>query len=262
MQMNNGNNGLVFYQRVMRLLLENGVQFLVGGAYAFRYYTGLVRDTKDIDLMVRPVDVATVLAICQRAGYEAGYAFSHWLAKVRSREGLIDIIFRSGNGLCEVDDEWFVAAPRAEVLGIQTALVQPEEMVWQKAYVMERERFDGADVAHLLFHCGKTISWEKLLVRFGPDWRVFFSHLILFGFIYPGHRSVIPKYVLSDLITRLAEEEEAGSGDRICNGTLLSKTQYLDDIRAGGFWDARLSERCKISPEELLIWTNAPVEPP
>ena len=26
-------------------------------------------------------------------------------------------------------------------------------MIWSKAFIMERERFDGADVAHLLLHC-------------------------------------------------------------------------------------------------------------
>jgi hypothetical protein len=28
--------------------------------------------------------------------------------------------------------------------------VAVEEMVWQKAFIMERERFDGADVVHLI----------------------------------------------------------------------------------------------------------------
>jgi hypothetical protein len=263
MNVNDGDPKVAFYQSIMRLLQEHGVEFLVGGAYAFRYYTGLDRDTKDIDLMIRPAEVGRVLAICQTAGYEAGYAFSHWLAKIRGAPGLVDVIFRAGNGLCEVDDEWFSAAPRAEILGIPSALVQPEEMIWQKAYVMERERFDGADVAHLLFSCGQTISWEKLLNRFGPDWRVLFSHLILFGFIYPAQRNAIPRHVLAELVARLtAEEEGGGLSHRVCNGTLLSKTQYLTDIGARGFRDPRFSDRCRISPEELLIWTNASVETP
>jgi hypothetical protein len=136
-------------------------------------------------------------------------------------------------------------------------------MVWQKAYVMERERFDDADVAHLPFSCGQATSWEKLLNRFGPDWRVLFSHLILFGFIYPAQRNAIPRHVLAELVARLtAEEEEGGLSDRVCNGTLLSKTQYLTDVGARGFLDPRFSDRCRISPEELLIWTNASVETP
>jgi hypothetical protein len=53
-------------------------------------------------------------------------------------------------------------------------------LIWQKAYVMERERFDGADIVHLLASCAPGIDWKRLMERFGPDWRVLMSHLILF----------------------------------------------------------------------------------
>jgi hypothetical protein len=62
-----------------------------------------------------------------------------------------------------------------------------------KAYVMERERFDGADVAHLLASCGEQLSWKKLLRRFGPNWRVLLSHLALFGFIFSAQRKSHPE---------------------------------------------------------------------
>ena len=126
--MESANSVLAFYRDVMRRLAGNGIEFLVGGGYAFGHYTGLQRDTKDFDLMVRPSAVAAVIGICQTARY----AFSHWLAKVCGPEGLIDIIFRASNGLCEVDDEWFAAAPRVEILEIPVRLVPPEEMIWQK----------------------------------------------------------------------------------------------------------------------------------
>jgi Nucleotidyl transferase of unknown function (DUF2204) len=259
--MEDANSVLAFYQDVMRRLAGNGIEFLVGGGYAFGRYTGLQRDTKDFDLMVRPSAVAAVISICQAAGYQAGYAFSHWLAKVRGSEGLIDIIFRSSNGLCEVDDEWFAAAPSVEILETPVHLVPPEEMIWQKAYVMERERFDGADVAHLLASCGEQLSWKKLLRRFGPDWRVLLSHLTLFGFIYPAQQKVIPRDVLSDLISRYINEEQHKPGtEQICNGTLLSRQQYRYDVMVEGLQDARLSDRCRISPEELNIWDNASPE--
>ena len=261
--MESANSVLAFYQDVMRLLAGNGIEFLVGGGYAFGHYTGLQRDTKDFDLMVRPPAVAAVISICQTAGYQAGYAFSHWLAKVCGPEGLIDIIFRSSNGLCEVDDDWFAAAPRVEILEKPVRLVPPEEMIWQKAYVMERERFDGADVAHLLASCGEQLSWKKLLLRFGPDWRVLLSHLVLFAFIYPAQRKVIPRDVLSDSISRFINEEQDKPGtEQICNGTLLSRRQYHYDVMAKGLQDARLSDRCRISPEELDIWDNASPELP
>jgi hypothetical protein len=199
-----------------------GSNFSLVGGYAFGHYTGLQRGTKDFDLMVRPSAVATVIKICRAAGSQADYAFSHWLAKVCGSEGAVDIIFRSSNGLCEVDDGWFAATPRVEILETPVRLVRPEEMIWQKAYVMERERFDGADIAHLLSSCGEQLSWKKLLDRFGPDWRVLLSHLVLFAFIYPTQRRVVPRDVLSDLFGQFINEEQQRAGaEQICNGTLL-----------------------------------------
>ncbi|MBA2744498.1 MAG: hypothetical protein H0U43_09390, partial [Chthoniobacterales bacterium] len=83
-------------------------------------------------------------------GFEAELTFPHWLAKAKCGDDCIDLIFRAGNGVCEVDDTWFERARREEVLGLSAALCAPEEIIWIKAYIMERERFDGADVAHLL----------------------------------------------------------------------------------------------------------------
>ena len=70
-----------------------------------------------------------------------------------------------------------------------------EEMIWSKAFLMERERFDGADVLHLMRARQKEINWPRLLSRFGEHWRVLLSHLVLFPYVYPnepapqdGHR--------------------------------------------------------------------------
>jgi len=84
-----------------------------------------------------------------------------------------------------------------------------------KAYIMERERYDGADVAHLFWHCAAAMDWEHLLRIFGPDWRVLLSHLILFGFIYPAERDRIPKKILSQLLLRLEQDEPANTRSRL-----------------------------------------------
>jgi len=47
------------------------------------------------------------------------------------------------------------------------------------------------------------IDWAHLVRRFGPDWRVLLSHLILFGYIYPGERRANPGGHLEDLLTQL-----------------------------------------------------------
>jgi hypothetical protein len=172
-----------FYRRALEIMQESGLPFLLGGAYAFGYYTGITRHTKDLDLFVRRDDVRSALGHFAAAGYRTELVFSHWLAKVFHGDDFVDMIYSSGNGLCAVDDAWFVHAVEGEVLGTPVRLMPAEEMIWQKAYIMERERFDGADVAHLIRARGKQLDWGRLLERFGPHWRVLLSHQILFGFV-------------------------------------------------------------------------------
>ena len=75
-----------------------------------------------------------------------------------------------------------------------------------KAYIMERECFDGADIADILRCCAAELDWWHLVRRFGSDWRVLLSHLILFGYIYPGERKRIPLPVTEELIALLRNE--------------------------------------------------------
>lgn len=247
-----------FYKDAMRVLHEAQIEFLVGGAYALGRYTGVIRDTKDFDLFLRQRDVANALGALERAGYKAALTFPHWLAKVHHSDAFIDLIFRAGNGLCEVDDGWFDPPRWAELLGERVRLVPPERMIWQKAYIQERERFDGADLSHLVRSCAATLDWDLMLTLFGPDWRVFYAHLILFGFIYPGERTLIPRRVMEELASRLREELAAPPLEgRTCHGTLLSRAQYLPDLDLWQYADARLAQRNQMTREDIRLWTNA-----
>ena len=246
-----------FYQGSLELLQAAEVPFLLGGAYALCVFTGIARQTKDFDLFVRQKDFDAALEVFRAAGYRAEKTFPHWLGKVFCDGDSIDLIFRAGNGLCPVDDLWFERAVEAEVFGRQVQLSPPEEMIWMKAYIMERERYDGADVAHLLLHCADRLDWDHLLSRFGPDWRVLLSHLVLFGFIFPSERNRVPADRLHELLRRLEQEKNETATPPLCRGTLLSRAQYLADIRTGNFRDARLEPRSAMSREEIEAWTAA-----
>ena len=134
-----------------------------------------------------------------------------------------------------------------------------EEMLWSKAFVMERERYDGADVIHLM-RCGaETLDWDRLLDRFGPRWRVLLSYVILFGFVYPGERTRIPRHVMDALLARLGPELDGddASAAKVCQGTVVSRQQYLVDVQQWGYADARLRPRGNMSAEEIAYWTEA-----
>src|SRR6266487_5913134 len=249
-----------FHLRSVTALQDANVPFLIGGAYVVEVYAGVSRRTKDFDLYVRPNHVEAALKALACAGYATDLTFPHWLAKAARGRDCVDLIFRAGNGLCEVDDSWFERAHDDELLGLRVKLCAPEEMVWMKAYIMERERFDGADIAHILRRCAAEIDWPHLVLRFGPDWRVLLSHLILFGYIYPSERARIPIAIMEDLITRLRSEAIAPDAARLCRGTLLSRKQYLVDIQEWGFRDARLEERVQMNTKNLAHWTKAIVK--
>jgi len=245
-----------FYVRVMSRLNEAGIPFLVGGAYALMRFTGIARNTKDFDIFVRREDMERAMARLQRDGCQTEFKFPHWLGKARSGDDFVDIIFSSGNAIATVDDEWFEHAPDAEVLGILARLSPPEEMIWSKAFIMERERFDGADVMHL-FRSGE-LNWDRLLKRFGPHWRVLLSHVVMFGYIYPGEQSKIPRWVTEHLLARVQRElHDPPSDQRICRGPLISRAQYLVDLEQWGYKDARLGPRGCMSHAEVKRWTDA-----
>ena len=174
---------LEFYRRVMTKLQEARVPFLVGGAYAFARYTGIVRHTKDFDIFVHPRDFDRTLEELKRMGCSVSRPFPHWLGKGYSGDDFVDVIFSAGNGIARVDDLWFEHSVDEEVLGIPSRLCPAEEMIWSKAFIQERERFDGADVAHLLRSHGRQLDWPRLMRRFTSHERVLLGHVVFFGYI-------------------------------------------------------------------------------
>src|SRR5436190_10215848 len=99
-----------FHRRSVAVLCAAGVPFLIGGAYMVEVCGGVARSTKDFDLYIRPNHVNAALHALARAGYKTELTFPHWLAKATYEGDMLDLIFRAGNGLCEVDDSWFERA--------------------------------------------------------------------------------------------------------------------------------------------------------
>jgi hypothetical protein len=244
-----------FYRHALAILKDADIPHLVGGAYAYARYTGIERHTKDFDVFIRRGDFGRASWAFQKAGYKASLTFPHWLGKAHHGEDFVDLIFSAGNGVAEVDDVWFEHAVKDQVFGVDTQLIPAEEMIWSKGLIMERERFDGADVAHVIRAVGDRLDWPRLLQRYGVHWRALYAHLVLFGFIYPGERAQVPSWVMDELARRMTEETRAGNtAEKVCNGTIISRQQYLKDIEDWGYADARVVERL-MSAEDIELWT-------
>ena len=249
-----------FFVAVLENLLESGIPFLVGGGYAMKRHTEFERPDRDLDVFVLPSDADRVLRLFAKLGYRVELTFPHWLGKIYQGRAYVDIIFSSGNGIVTVDDAWFKHAMEDLVLGQSVRVCPAEEVMWSKAFVMERERFDGADVIHLILARGRDLDWSRLLDRFQSHPLVLLSHLVLFLFAYPSESDRVPASVWERLLAAL-ETERSASGDagRICRGTLLSRTQYLAALELG-FRDARLRPEGPMKRKDIVTWTNAAKE--
>jgi hypothetical protein len=252
-----GRDTNTFYRRTLHVLSDAHVPFLVGGSHAYLQYTGIVRNTKDFDLFIRREDLDRALNALRDSGYRTEITFPHWLAKAHQAGDHVDLVFSSGNGLCRVDDDWFEHALEAEVLGMPVKIAPIEEFLWQKSFVMERERFDGADIMHLIRHCADSIDWQRLVRRYDRYWPLLLTYLTMFTFIYPSERGRIPHALFEELQTRFQHYLTSDAGDKVCQGTLVSRGQYMIDIGQYGFSDARLSPRGNMSAEDAIYWTLA-----
>jgi hypothetical protein len=243
--------------RALALLQDAGLNPMVGGAYAMRTHAGLWRDTKDLDLFVRKDRVGEALELLARAGYRTEMTDPLWIAKAFAGPYFIDLIFSSGNGIAGVDEQWEQRASRANVLGREALIVPAEEMIWQKAYIQERERFDGADIHHLLRCRGAELDWTHILDRFADHWPVLLGHLITFRFAFPCEKDQVPGWVMKELIGRLSRDEDrTGGRGRLCRGTLLSRQQYLYEVNEHGYRDAR-----EVEVKDWTGDTRWPVKP-
>jgi hypothetical protein len=244
-----------FYRHALSILRNTGIRHLVGGAYAFARYTGIERHTKDFDVFIRRDDFGRAAWAFRKEGYTAELTFPHWLGKAYKGDDFVDLIFSAGNGVAEVDEHWFDRAVREEVFGVEVELIPPEEMIWSKGLIMERERFDGADVAHIIRAVGERLDWRHLIDRFGEFWRALLAHIVLFGFIYPSERANVPQWVIDELSERVREEwRDGNTTEKICYGTILSRQQYLKDVNEWGYADARLVHET-MNENEIAHWT-------
>jgi hypothetical protein len=246
----------------MRVLNAADVPFVVGGAFAFSYYTGITRHTKDIDVFLRPRDLGRALHALDASGFCTETTYRTWLAKGYLGGHFIDIIFNLGNGMRPVDDDWFAYAIAATLFGEPVRISPPEEMLWSKAFTMARDRYDGADVAHLLRACGAKMDWLRLVRRFGEHWPVLYGHLILFNYMYPGDWQQIPAWVMQELASRLRcsltnPPAVARLSPPLCRGTMLGAEQYHVDTEEWGYQDARLRPWGTMTPEDLAQWKDA-----
>jgi len=221
-----------FYREALGMLTDCGAEFMLGGAFATFHYTGIYRDTKDLDIFCRSSDYPKILKYFAAHGYRTELHDARWIAKVFSGAYFIDIIFNSVNSICRVDDSWFEHAPEGDFAGVPVRFIPAEELIWCKSYVQNRERYDGADINHVLLKYGQRLDWKRLMSRLDPHWHLLLAQLLIFQFVYPADfHEIIPRWIFDELIRRAQEQYELPPAvERVCRGPVIDNTQYRTDV--------------------------------
>jgi hypothetical protein len=228
-----------FYAETLRILKESDFTFMVAGGFAVRAYTGLCRRTKDIDIFVKAGDYPKILNKFTSLGYATQVRDERWIAKIFKRKLYVDLIFGSSNLVTPVTDDWFKDCQTATFFNHEVKIPSVTNLIWSKVFIQNRDRYDGADIAHLILIRHREINWERLLSSLEQYWEVLLVHLLNFRFIYPSEREKVPGWVLRELLSRLEHQFELPTSKmKVCRGRMLSVVDYTADVTELGFADA------------------------
>lgn len=223
------------YARAVDALERDGVPYLVGGALGLNAHTGVWRDTKDLDLFVRPGDASIALQTLADAGFISERVYESWLGKAWMGDVFVDIIWRNANGLFPVTSAWFDHPAKVHAFGRDMPCLPLEELLLSKMMVMGRYRFDGADILHVLAASGGQVDWDRLADLAGEHVALMLAHLHAFRWAYPAWRENVPDAVI-ERFGALARDASNSFGP--FRGRLLDLPSYEVDVEAWGLPDA------------------------
>lgn len=222
------------FREVLTALEEKRVPYAVSGAFALRQHTGICRFTKDLDLFMTACTSVKVLPYLRECGFECEVLDPVWLAKARKDGFFVDLITGMSNGVFVVEDSWIQRARPAVVHGIETRVLAPEELVASKIFVTRRERFDGADIAHVIYGTYPNFDWDRELQLVGEHWEMLLWSLLLFRYVYPAQTHYVPAAVWKELLQRFEHAITHPNPQAKFRGSLVDENMFAIDLNEWG----------------------------
>ena len=222
------------FREVLTLLNEQELPYAVSGAFALREYTGICRYTKDLDVFLSAQHASKALRCLADRGFECEIRDPVWLAKAHHNGYFVDLITGMSNAVLAVDRSWTERAHPATVVGVETKVLAPEELLASKLFVIRRERFDGADIAHIIYSSRGSLDWDRILKLVGEHWEILLWTLMLFRYVYPAHSNYVPQALWRDLLARLQRDITTPDGTAKFRGSLVDDNMFAIDVNEWG----------------------------
>lgn len=186
------------YQEVLETAIARDIPFALGGAFAVATYTGCWRNTKDLDLYVLPEDRDRMIEALGELGFRDYFevkGYDRWWIYRSHREGtIVDTIWAMANHRQQIDSLW-MSGPEVNLRGRRIRVLPAEAMLWDKLYIMQRDRCDWPDVLNLLYAAGVRVDWDMLLGRICDDIPLMAGALSVFRWIAPGKAAEFPEWL-------------------------------------------------------------------
>jgi hypothetical protein len=117
---------------------------------------------------------------------------------------------------------------------VKTRVLAPEELLASKLFVIRRERFDGADIAHIIYASRGSLKWGRVLELVGEHWEILLWTLILFRYVYPAQTHYVPEELWQDLLSRLQREVTSPNALAKFRGSLVDDNMFAIDVNEWG----------------------------
>ena len=223
-----------FFRDVLRLMNQHEVPYVVSGAFALHEHTGIWRDTKDMDLFLTAEAATQALKVLEEEGYETEITDPVWLAKAWKGEFFVDLITGMSNAVITVDQGWIDRASNAHVLEVPTRVLAAEELLASKLFVDFRERFDGADVVHIIYGTRGRLDWDRILMLVNEHWEILFWSLVLFRYVYPSESDLVPRSLWQKLLKDFQNSIASPNQRAPFRGALLDERMFAIDMKEWG----------------------------
>jgi hypothetical protein len=236
---------------VLTLFEKKHIPYAVAGAFALQEHTGICRDTKDLDLFLTQENVGAALKWLRDEGFECEVKDPVWLYKAHRDGFFVDMITGMSNGAISVEDSWIEHATHAVIHGVQTRVLGAEELIVSKLFVTRRERFDGADIAHVIYGTQGKLDWQRVFLLAEEHWEILFWALVLFRYAYPAQTQYVPQRVWFELIARFQDAVFHPDAAAKFRGSLIDDKMFAIDVNEWGLdnlFDDLRNRRLQNSP--------------
>ncbi|MGV9680704.1 nucleotidyltransferase family protein [Nocardia sp. NPDC003482] len=197
---------------VVNALLEAEVPFAVAGGCAV-YARGGPASDHDVDIFVKPADVARARQVLAEAGLRLVDPAEDWLTKAYDGDTLVDLIFRPNYR--PVTDDMLARATWMRIGPAAAPVVSATDLMVDKIMVLDPHRLDLTVLLQIARGLREQVDWERVRAETGPSpyARAFLSLLDDLGITDKGgivmddpSGDVLPQYLVANLRRAFAED--------------------------------------------------------